>query len=228
MTWRGTWSALTQYFVDDAVEYQGSAYIAVLSNIGQSPPGSNWDLVAQQGAAGAQGPQGAAGPQGPAGPAGAQGPAGPQGATGAQGPAGPQGPAGTNGAPGAAGPRGPAVFIARANLYTGSTMFAAATGIGQATAVESDIEMLSPNASLTAKDLAVKTSAAPGLGNTVTVTVRAEGADTSVTCTVSGLGTTCSNSSASATVNAGSRVLLKLTSTGTITPLSVLVGWQAN
>jgi hypothetical protein len=106
-------------------------------------------------------------------------------------------------------------------------MFAPTSGIAQASAVESDMEMLSPNASISAKDLAVKTSVAPGIGNSVTVTVRDDAVDTTVTCTVSGLATTCSSGAASATIAAGSRISLKLTSTGTITPLSVLVGWQA-
>ncbi len=232
LNWQGAWSPLSQYFTDDAVFNQGSAYLALNASFGDEPPSSNWSLLAQQGATGAtgaQGPAGPAGPQGPQGPDGAQGPAGPegpagaQGSTGAQGPEGPQGPAG---AQGVTGPRGPTIFTGRANLYSGSTMFAPVTGIAQVTATESDVETLSPNANLTAQDLSVRTSAAPGVGNSVIVRLRDDGADTAVTCTVSGTNTTCTSSS-SATIAAGSKMSVKLTSTGVIAGLSILFGWQA-
>ena len=35
--WRGTWSALTGYNKNDAVEYQGSTYIATASSMGEPP-----------------------------------------------------------------------------------------------------------------------------------------------------------------------------------------------
>jgi hypothetical protein len=48
MIWRGTWSAATAYAATDAVEYQGSAYIAVTPNQNQAPgTGSAWQLLAQ-------------------------------------------------------------------------------------------------------------------------------------------------------------------------------------
>jgi hypothetical protein len=106
-------------------------------------------------------------------------------------------------------------------------MFAPATGIAAAIAVESDVETLSPNAVLTAQDLAVRATVAPGIGSTVTVTLRDDVADTALTCTISGTNTVCDSASASAAIAAGSRLALKLTSTGVIPPLSLLVGWQA-
>jgi hypothetical protein len=235
LNWQGAWSPLSQYFTDDAVFNQGSAYLALNASFGDEPPSSNWSLLAQQGATGAtgaqgpagpagpQGPQGAQGPDGAQGPAGPEGPAGAQGSTGAQGPEGPQGPAG---AQGSTGPRGPTIFTGRANLYTGNTMFAPVTGIAQVTGTESDVETLSPNASLTAQDLSVRTSAAPGVGASVTVTLRDDTADTAVTCTVSGTNTTCTSPS-TATIAAGSKMSVKLTSTGVIAGLSILFGWQA-
>lgn len=226
MFWRGPWSALTQYFTDDAVEYQGSSYIATLSNVGEAPPGTSWNLISQQGTTGPQGAtgaQGAIGPQGPPGPTGdtgSQGPQGPAGPQGAQGPPGPDGPTGATGS------RGPAVFSARANSYVSGTMFAPVTGIATVTSLEGDVETLAPNASLAAKDLSVKVTAAPGAAASVTVTLRDDGADTAVTCTVSGLSTTCNSAAASATISAGSGLSLKITSTGALTGLSLLVGWQ--
>jgi hypothetical protein len=106
-------------------------------------------------------------------------------------------------------------------------MYAAATGITTVTATESDIEMLSPNASLTARDLAVQSASALPVAATVTVTLRDDAADTAVTCTIAALGTTCNSASASATIAAGSSLALEVTSTGVITGLSLLVGWQA-
>ncbi len=226
LNWQGAWSPLSQYFTDDAVFNQGSAYLALNASFGDEPPSSNWSLLAQQGATRGAGPRRAGGPARPAGsqgPAGPEGPAGAQGSTGAQGPEGPQGPAG---AQGSTGPRGPTIFTGRANLYSGSTMFAPVTGIAQVTATESDVETLSPNASLTAQDLSVRTSAAPGVGNSVIVRLRDDGADTAVACTVSGTNTTCTSSS-SATIAAGSKMSVKLTSTGVIAGLSILFGWQA-
>jgi len=122
VAFQGDWQQPNSYNVGDAVFYNGSSYISlVANNTGNEPNNSptQWALLAQQGATGAQGPQGLtgamgpqggvgpAGPQGPTGDAGPQGPAGPMGATG---PAGPQGAQGVAGATGAIGPQGPGVF----------------------------------------------------------------------------------------------------------------------
>lgn len=48
LSWTGAWSAAANYALDDAIEYQGSAYIAVQANVNQTPGSSNaWDLLAQ-------------------------------------------------------------------------------------------------------------------------------------------------------------------------------------
>jgi polygalacturonase len=82
MVWRGSWSAITSYDVDDTVEYQGASWIAVQSSTAISPPSLEWELVAAQGAIGPPGPAGAQGDQGEQGPAGPQGPQGPPGSPG--------------------------------------------------------------------------------------------------------------------------------------------------
>jgi hypothetical protein len=105
-------------------------------------------------------------------------------------------------------------------------MFASAVGISTAGAVEGDAQTLSPNASLTAQDLAVVATAAPGVGNSVTVTLRDDGVDTALACTISGLGNTCNSAAASATIAAGSRLSFQLTSSGVVPATSLLVGWQ--
>jgi hypothetical protein len=99
------------------------------------------------------------------------------------------------------------------------------TGITAVSSTESDVEVLSPNADLVAKDLAVRTSVAPTVA--LTVTLRDDGVDTAVTCTIAALSTTCDSASLSATILAGSRLSLKISSTGVPSSLSLLIGWEA-
>ena len=103
----GAWQSDAVYVARDAVEYQGSSYVASASStVGVPPPGPQWTLLA---AAGVQGPQGDTGPQGERGLQGVPGDMGPQGDrgdVGLQGPQGNQGPPGAKGDPGAAGAPG--------------------------------------------------------------------------------------------------------------------------
>lgn len=76
LTWQGSWSPSTGYNANDAVFYNGSAWIALVANTSVTPvSGSTWSLLVQQGATGATGATGstgatgATGPQGPTGPA---------------------------------------------------------------------------------------------------------------------------------------------------------------
>jgi hypothetical protein len=55
LTWRGTFSALTAYATDDAVQYGGSSYVATAPIQGTTPPAGAWSLLAQAGAAGGGG-----------------------------------------------------------------------------------------------------------------------------------------------------------------------------
>lgn len=76
LAWRGAWSPAATYFTDDAVEREGSAYIALATSTGSAPPSAAWQLLAAAGAVGATGPtgpSGATGPIGQAGPSGANG-----------------------------------------------------------------------------------------------------------------------------------------------------------
>ena len=98
MSFKGGWSGLTSYAVDDAVLYGGSAWLARRGNTNVSPvEGEDWTMLVSKGD---QGATGLAGPQGPTGPVGAKGDKGDTGATG------PQGPVGAPGAQGATGPQG--------------------------------------------------------------------------------------------------------------------------
>ena len=109
ITWKGGWSAVTTYNVDDGVSFGGSSYISLVNtNHNSQPPSANWDTIALMGSAGPAGPAGAPGAPGAPGSTGATGPTGP---TGPQGPQGIQGgsggPAGATGATGPTGPQGP-------------------------------------------------------------------------------------------------------------------------
>jgi hypothetical protein len=91
LTWRGAWSASTNYAVNDGVSVGGTSYISLAAgNVGAAPatsPGS-WSVLAAAGSAGATGATGATGLTGAAGATGATGSVGATGATGAAGAAG--------------------------------------------------------------------------------------------------------------------------------------------
>lgn len=107
VTWRGTWAA-GSYELFDAVEHQGSSWIANAPTTDEPGVGSGWDLWVEKGEPGATGATGPQGPQGEQGPQGIQGPKGDTGDTGPQGPQGIQGDTGPAGPTGATGPQGPA------------------------------------------------------------------------------------------------------------------------
>ena len=107
---RGAFAGSASYAAYDVVSYNGSSYDATAAtNPGDPTPdvNPNWSLMAQQGAAGANGAAGASGPIGLTGATGAAGAQGPQGLTGATGPAGTQGPQGIPGLNGSTGAQGP-------------------------------------------------------------------------------------------------------------------------
>ncbi len=129
MVWRGLWNATTAYLANDAVEYAGSAYVALMPSTNSAPPSANWDLLAAVGAKGDPGAKGDTGIKGDPGDSvvgvslnvsdpncpfgGAKFTVGTQvsyacnGATGLKGDQGSQGAAGAVGAQGAQGPIGP-------------------------------------------------------------------------------------------------------------------------
>lgn len=151
---------------------------------------------------------------------------------GLRGPRGKQGPRGQQGQQGTQGPQGPpgadarAVFSSQMTSFSGaaSPAFGGVSGIDPVTLVERQVETLVPAGGLTATNLAVRTSSAPGSGNSVTVTLRDDEVDTALSCTVSGTATTCTNTTASATISGGSVISLQLSSTGGVPLMSVFVG----
>jgi hypothetical protein len=67
LTWRGSWNSSTTYNVDELVEYNGSAYIAVATSTNVTPGTdiTKWELFVSKGATGSTGSTGATGPAGP-------------------------------------------------------------------------------------------------------------------------------------------------------------------
>jgi hypothetical protein len=55
LAWQGAWSDATQYEVGDAVEYNGSSYVAVANSLNDAPPSASWSLLASAGTGGGTG-----------------------------------------------------------------------------------------------------------------------------------------------------------------------------
>lgn len=108
LNWLGEFQ-YQQYNPNDAVSYNGSSYRCINSCYGYYPDqyiGSYWQIIAQRGNDGQQGPQGNQGEQGPQGNQGNDGQSYNQGPQGPQGNQGEQGPSGSNGMDGQQGPPG--------------------------------------------------------------------------------------------------------------------------
>ncbi len=150
-----------------------------------------------QGPTGADGAAGSAGPTGAHGPTGADGvagPAGPTGADGAAGPAGPTGPAGADGATGPTGPQGASgtsgSLIGCNNGNVADNMFLIPWDITE-NATESNADV--PVSSGTASKLVVAVSDPLEAGESITIVIRRNGANTALTCTINALASTCSD-----------------------------------
>jgi hypothetical protein len=241
-TWRNGWDAAAAYVPSDIVAFGGASYIALTSNTGSQPDGAlgtDWDLVAARGvdglagATGAQGVAGATGATGADGPTGAQGATGAQGLTGATGATGAQGVAGATGATGADGPTGPQgpIGLTGATGATGSQGLAgtsAALVAGNHPNVSDgqflmpwDITQSStessediPVAAGTASRLILRIGTALSGSQTATLTLRKNGADTAVTCTVPNNGTSCTDYVNSVSFADGDILSIKYNETG--------------
>ena len=99
ISWAGTWSSTTTYTENQAVQYNGSAYVCLQGNSDIIPSDNTnaWSLMVSKGDIGATG---IAGDDGDAGATGAQGSAGARGERGETGATGSQGPAGATGSHG--------------------------------------------------------------------------------------------------------------------------------
>jgi hypothetical protein len=167
-----------------------------------------------QGPSGPTGPQGASGPSGPTGPQGPSGPTGPQGASGPSGPTGPQGPSGPTGPQGSTGPQGPNGNTIIGGGTGGSTLSRSGNNyiplfFSDADSQESAVAQTVPLAA-TLSNFYVHLSGAPGPGNSYTFTVRRNGGNTTVTCTISGSSaTTCSDTTHTQAFDAGDTISIE-------------------
>jgi hypothetical protein len=172
------------------------------------------DFKAGQLAAGLQGAKGLKGDKGD------------RGAPGAPGAAGAHGTNGTNGTNGANGSPAFGALLGRGVNVPAGTSFLAPSGQLAANANENNVSSFTPNATMTARDLAVTLSVATGLTDTRTFTVRIGNADTALSCTVPAGNTGCT-STQTVTIPGGSLVSIGSTSTGTPSPTDVRFGWRA-
>lgn len=179
----------------------------------QGDPGPQGPAGAD-GADGAQGPQGNPGPQGPAGPDGADGAQGPQGDPGPQGAQGDPGPQGLQGDPGPAGPTGPSgggSMVGGNHSNPNSGVFLMPWDDTQS-GTEGNANV--PMSSGTASKLILVGSPALGAGQTATVTVRNNGTDTALTCTIAASTSSCSDLVNSAAFADGDLISLLYSETG--------------
>jgi len=192
------------------------------------------------GPTGPTGPTGETGQRGATGETGATGAPGSTGASGATGPTGPtgeSGPAGV-GLPGPTGPTGatgPAAPASESGVYTArvyalsafdGTDFGGVSSFTVATPGEQDIALLSPSFPIVARNLLVRLTAPPGSTASRTIVVRAEGADTALTCTVTGASDTCNSGPLAVTIPGGSLLTLRFENTGTPAAADAMVSWS--
>jgi hypothetical protein len=175
------------------------------------------------------------------GPAGAAGPAGQTGRTGATGPTGPTGPDGAPGAPGSTGPQGSqgSQGSAAASMLTGNTgnvpanvgvtLYLNPSGVSEYRDSHAFADMLSPDRTVVARDLAMSLANPPGAeGETYTMTFQLNQADTALTCTVAGtVATTCGNSTDTVTIPPRSLISLELVASAGSVSRRVRFGWRA-
>jgi hypothetical protein len=155
-----------------------------------------------------------------------RGPRGPRGFRGPQGLQGSQGPQGTPGTNGVKGSSTFGALIGRGVTVPATPSFLAPSGQLAANGNENNVSSFTPNATMTASDLAVTLTVATGLGDTRTFTLRVGNANTGLTCTVPGGNTGCT-STQSVTIPGGSLVSIGSTSTGAPDPTDVRFGWRA-
>jgi hypothetical protein len=159
------------------------------------------------------------------------------------GPPGPQGATGEPGTPGVDGSDAASAFTGRvegALIFdnvppNGITRYAEPNGSSEHVALldENTRTHLSPNATIVARDLAVK-ALMSGSGDTATFTLRDDGVDTAVSCTItvnapsSLVVQTCDSGASTATILPGSELSLEITVNGTtlIKP-PILFAWRA-
>ncbi len=147
-------------------------------------------------------------------------------AQGAKGDKGDKGSPGTNGTNGTNGTPAFGALLGRGNGAPATPSFFAPSGQSTANANQNNVSAFTPNATMTAGDLAVTLTVATGLADTRTFTVQVGNAPTALSCTVPGGNTGCT-STQSISIPPGSLIAIASTSTGTPMPTDVRFGWRA-
>jgi hypothetical protein len=149
------------------------------------------------------------GQQGPAGPA---GPQGPQGEKGDSGTAGLKGADGSNGAAGAAGVPGAGLSTSFFSVDTTTPTFAILGGGAVGSEASAQV-IIPPGGQVAAKEMAAGVRASLTQGS-IAVTLRVNGADSAVTCTITHPATSCSNGAAAVTLNPGDKLNVRVVPSG--------------
>jgi hypothetical protein len=138
----------------------------------------------------------------------------------------PRGPQGEQGPTGATGSPAFGALLGRGEAVPAGTSFLAPSGQLAASATENGVDSFTPNATLTASDLAISLFVAPDPGTSRTFTLRVGHANTALSCTVPA-GVTLCNSTGSITIPPMSLISIGSTTTGTPTATFVRFGWRA-
>jgi hypothetical protein len=179
------------------IENDPGDYLLVVSPHGRSGPSST--LVVTVGADGPAGPSGPPGPPGPAGPAGATGPQGPMGLPGPPGPTGPAGATGPAGPPGPPGTGGATVYFVARNALTSGGVFGGVSGLVIANSSEVFVVLPSPK-TCTVHNLRVNIA---GTSVARTLTLRVNGSNTGLSCSITTGSPSCSNTGSTVNVTVG-------------------------
>jgi len=188
LIWKGVWDSSASYSSGNAVSFQGSSYVSLTNaNVGAEPDTTPvaWDLIAQRGDIGATGP------------------------TGPQGPTGPSGPTGPAGSPGQDGTSG---SVLGGNYAQTTTNHFLIPWSGTTTATEANAAVPLPSG--IAGKLVVSLTTAPGSGHSAAITVRKNGVNTTLSCTVAGTATTCSDTVDTVTFADGDLISILYTDSG--------------
>lgn len=154
-----------------------------------------------------------------------------RGPRGRRGRSGPQGPGGSAGVAGAPGSPAASIMTARTSATIGQEGFLAASGSSTMSGTESDVTVLTPDATTIAQDLAVTDLTSTPGDNTRVYVLRVNGSDTALTCSIVSGAHTCTDSMDSVSIPPASQVTIHravLTGTGGgADGTAVLAAWRA-
>lgn len=118
-------------------------------------------------------------------------------------------------------------FSGRVNQLPSSpnTVFGGISGVSDAVGLEDSVTTLSPGQSGIAQNLSVRLNAAPGSGRSLKFTLRVNGTDTDVTCTIADNAATGSSGGGTAAVPAGAVLSMRIDSIGAPNSGFACFGW---